>query len=265
MTPRSLAGALAALALSAAGAHGQAVGATPPSEVRTMATAEQSVRPDLATLNLTYTADGKTREAAARAVALRTDSLRRAFEALGIPRDSILTATRTPWARGRIEQVVSAVRYVPTVVDEGRRIEPRAVADTSYRASEALEIRIRDVRKVSAVVDAAIAHGITDVSRLQFVATELAAAQELALREATQRARRQAEAIADAAGVRLGRTILLSTIEQPTRWEGPVVRLSSASDATYTQGTAQSNTQIIESGIPVRMTVQGRWELLPKP
>jgi uncharacterized protein YggE len=74
----------------------------------------------------------------------------------------------------------------------------RLVHDTSYRATDGIEVHVRDLKRVGAVIDSAFARAVTDISPIRFKATDLSEAEEAALREATERARRQAAAIAEA-------------------------------------------------------------------
>ena len=83
--------------------------------------------------------------------------------------------------------------------------------DTTYRAHDAIEVRIQDLSRVGAVLDTALGRRITDISEVRFPASDVSAAQVEALREATVRARRQAEAIGTAGGLELGRVLWLSS------------------------------------------------------
>ena len=85
---------LVALALTIAApcaASAQTEPTSPIPDVRTTATAERSVRPDVATFSLSFNASGRTPLAAGQAVAARADSIRRSLIRLGIPRDSLVS------------------------------------------------------------------------------------------------------------------------------------------------------------------------------
>ena len=202
MTPYSCVLAAAAFAafVSSAQAQERPHGDAP--EVRTSASAERSVVPDLATVTLRFFAEGMTPAEAGRRLAIKADSLRRALGTLGIPQDSLVNRNRWSWWNGRIEAIPQPVRYVQR--DTPTRRYSEAVQDTVYRARDAIEVRIHDLRRVGAVLDTAMGRGVTDISGVQFSASDDRAAEEDALREATVRARRQAEAIAGAGGMALG-------------------------------------------------------------
>jgi uncharacterized protein YggE len=138
-------------------------------EIRTAGTARQSVPADLATITLKFTAQDSTQSRAESRLALRADSMRRALASLGIPRDSMLTGSRWYWWNGRME-VQPRSQCVPAV--DPRR--PCAwVYDTIYRANEIIDVHIRDLTKVGAVIDAALAPNVTDITNPQFSATDI--------------------------------------------------------------------------------------------
>jgi len=123
---------------------------------------------------------------------------------------------------------------------------------------------MRDLRKVGAAIDTMLAHGVMDVSGVRFQASDISVAQEAALREATERARRQAEAIAEASGGRLGRTLSLST-QQESRYDPCIGLLSASGMSDSSAGERGPGTEVIQPAVPVRVTVHGRWELLGHP
>jgi uncharacterized protein YggE len=231
-------------------------------EVRTSATAERGVPPDLATVTLQFSAQGGTPSEAGRRLAAKADSLRRALAKLGIPHDSLVNRNRWYWWRGRIETVPLPVRYVQRQTPTSLYSEP--VQDTAYRAHDAIEVRIRDLSKVGAVLDAVMSRGVTDIAPVQFTATKVTGAQLEALREATVRARGQAQAMAEASGMRLGAVLSLST--QPDysyeysslQWRGTVTG-SMALDG------GQAGTVVVQPAISVSVTVHGRWALVKNP
>lgn len=133
------------------------------------------------------------------------------------------------------------------------------VQDTAYRTHDAIEVRIRDMGKIGAVIDTALAYRITDISGVQFQATEVSAARDDALKEATADAQRQAESIAAASGMRLGRVLSFSTYKEESRYDE-----LSLSDVTMTGMAGGASTEIIPRAMPITMTVYGRWALVPR-
>jgi uncharacterized protein YggE len=226
------------------------------SEVRTVGTAQRSVRPDLAVVILEFSSVGASPREAGQRVAALADSLRRALHSIGIPRDSLVAGSRWQWWGGRLEILPGPTRHIPP--PPGTSGPTLTQQDTAYRAHEVVEVRVRDLSKVGAVIDAALGLRITQISGIRFSAEKTAAAREAALREASLAARKQAETIATASGGKLGRILSLST--EPgydERFKGAEVMLHGSQTS--------SRTQIVEPQIPVSVTVQGRWELVSTP
>lgn len=226
-----------------------------PAELRTSATAQRPVRPDVATITLDFTALGFTPQDAGRHVAARADSLRRGLQALGIPRDSLVSRSQWGWWQGRLE-------VIPAVGTPGYP----GYRDTSYRARDAIQVRLHDLTKVGAVIDTALAHGITMISEVRYGATSVEAPQQAAFEEATRRARRQAEGMATAAGVTLGRLLSLTVEPAYPRPYGSSGVLGEVVVPTAMAARgADVGTTVIEPVLAVTATVSMRWELLPRP
>src|SRR3989454_2835686 len=158
-----LVAAVLAVIGTAAPAQTRPDGPEPP-EVRTAARLHRNVQPDLATVTLEFTGDGATPAQAGSRVASRADSLRRALATLGIPRNSLVNRSRWYWWRGRIEVIAGPVKFAPRSTPGA---DPRfnyPAQDTTYRAHDAIEVRIHDVSRVGAVLDTALGRGITDIS-----------------------------------------------------------------------------------------------------
>jgi len=254
---RFLVGALVGFPLSLASQA--ALSRTAPPEVRTAASAERGVPPDLATINVQLLAQGATPGDAGRQLAAKAAGVRRALNALGIPHDSIVNRSRWYWWRGRIETVPQPVRYVQRQTPTQVYSEP--MQDTLYRAHDAIEIRIRDLGKLGAVLDTLMGLGLTDISPVQFSATNVTAAQQQALREATVRARGQAEAMAAASGMSLGEILSLSTQAD----EGYGYSPFQLRGVVSTVDGGEANTVIVQPAVSVSVTVYARWALVKAP
>jgi hypothetical protein len=235
------------LVASAVPASGQVVADT--AEVRAAGTAERSVPPDVASVTLRFAVVDSTPGAAGARLASRADTVRRALMALGIPRDSLLTGSRWGWWNRRVEEVL---RNECVPVDD-RRVGCINVTDTTYRVHEQILVRIPDLSKVGAVIDAALDLRITDLSDVTFYATDTKAATLEATADATRSARDQARAMAETLGLELGQVLSVST----DRDYGPQLSLFTAMSA---QGS-RAGTEITAPMIVVRVTVYGRWLL----
>lgn len=231
-------------------------------EVRTSASATRSVRPNRATITLNFSGADSVPSGAGSRVAMRADSIRKRLATLGIPRDSMITGSRAYWWRGRVIVDLGPVRCGRVAPNNGCYEQVR---DTIYRVSESIEVRISDVSKVGDVIDALLALRITDISPIQFSATDIRDAQESALREATTQARAKAELIATASGSRLGRILWLSTSADDgggyrNRAYGELAEVS----VTGSMESPLGGTRITAPAITISATVYGRWRLEPE-
>jgi len=89
---------------------------------------------------------------------------------------------------------------------------------TGYVASNEVRVELHDINAVGKVVDAAIQAGANRVGSLQFTVASPDPQQREALELAGKRAREQAESIARALGVTLGKVISAST-----SYQGPIL------------------------------------------
>lgn len=256
-----------------AGAAGAQSPGADSAEVRTGFTARRSIRASQASMTVQFTADGATPAKAQARLALRADSVRRALEALGIPRDSIVTSSSWSWwpermqvtTRQRIQQLPAtrAQAVLDTVWYEGGggfSVTPRL--DSSFRAREILQIRVGDPKRAGPAIDALVALRLTEISRVQFRASddEVDRIRVELLKEATLRATEQAAAIAQAGGLRLGRVVYLGTLSP----EASAYR-SALFDLTTTGSGYDSSagTEVTAPAVTVTMTVYGHWKLAP--
>src|ERR1051326_6447031 len=89
--------------------------------------------------------------------------------------------------------------YAPRGPDASQ--EPRIVA---YQASNDVAVRLTDLNKVGAVIDAGLRSGTNEIQGVQFGLRDDLAARQQALKQAVSEAQRKAETIADAVHVQLG-------------------------------------------------------------
>jgi hypothetical protein len=89
---------------------------------------------------------------------------------------------------------------------------------TGYQVSNSLHIKVRDLLKLGAILDEAVATGSNQIHGIQLGVTKADEIMDKARREAVAKARRRAELYALAAGVRLG---ALQRIEEQSFTQGP--------------------------------------------
>lgn len=196
-----------------------------------------------------------------------------------LPADEVLiriaVETRDPSAAGagaanaRIQQrVLEALRAagVPpsristagyaVVPQQTRGSEERPPETAGYLARNAIQVRLTDLDRVGAIVDTALAAGANRIDGVHFSASSTDSAQRAALARAIEQARSDAEAMARAAGGRLGRLLVLSTEPLGTR-----VRAGRFAAA----GGYLGQTEIIAREITVAAEVFTEWEFHPVP
>jgi uncharacterized protein YggE len=86
----------------------------------------------------------------------------------------------------------------------------RATSIASFRASNRVTVKIRDVTKVAGVIDTLVGAGANDVGNISFEVTQASTLLDGARQRALEDARRKAEIYAKAAGVTLGTPISIS-------------------------------------------------------
>lgn len=196
-TARSL-----ALMLAAAGVIGCATlpaSAQPPGSqgrperptVTVQGSAEVAVPPDQAVVRLGVLAEGATAAEAQEQVNATMQRLLEAVTRRNVPERAIRTEDLS------LYPVYGETAPVPR---QGRPAEPRIVG---YRASNVVSVELEDLEAIGGVIDAGIEAGANQLQGIQFRVRDNAAARADALRRAVDDARGQAEALAQAMGMRL--------------------------------------------------------------
>lgn len=219
---------------------------SPPSQIRTSATATRSVPPDLAVATFEFSARGRTLSEAARAAGTTRDAIRRALTKAGVPEDSILTPG---FAYPREENTSVEVKPNPEF----------RTYDTTYVFRDRLVARMKDLRRLGPALDAALAAGAQKLSSLQFSTSRGEQARQEALKEASRQVRRNAELMAEAAGGKLGRLLDLST--DVGRYQD-IIHEAQAANLSVMGGSPRGTT-IKPTNIDTQMSVYGRWEFVP--
>jgi uncharacterized protein len=199
----------------------------PARQITVTGMAEAEAVPDVATV----TAGVETRAAtAAAALAGNSEAMTRVFaaiEAAGIERRDLQTS-----------QLGLDPVYAPYDGSE----EPQRVV--GYQASNLVTVRVREVAKLGALIDAVTGAG---ANRLYGIGLEVSDPREqidAARERAVADARAKAELYARAAGVSLGPVVSIrETAEQPP---GPVMMRAEAADAAppVSEGTVTLSTQV---------------------
>lgn len=238
--PALLAALLAACALPvAAQKTGRGpVGIADTASIETSARREVHIAPDRATIVLSVETRGPAAAAASQANARTQRAVLDTLRAIGIAPSQISTAGYTvqpnydPLPRGGMER-------------------------NGFVARNAISVKLTQLDRVGAVIDAALARGATNVGQLSFDASNVADAQRAALADAATQAKAEAATLAKALGGTLGPLIMAS---MQSELPGPRPMAYAMARAG-----AAAETPIEEGDIVVSAYVVTRWGFVPSP
>jgi uncharacterized protein len=172
-----------------------------PRTIRVEGTGEVRVAPDEAFIDLAVETLAPTAQAAAEENARRMERVLAALVRAGIPRPEM-----------RTRDYVVYPEYTPSIRPE-QPPEPRG-----YRVSNRVEVHVRELARLGALLDTALGAGANRVESVRFGLSQPQAAEGEALRQAVARARQSAQVLASALEVRLGPVREASTVSEPPRF-----------------------------------------------
>ncbi|HEX8822213.1 MAG TPA: SIMPL domain-containing protein [Archangium sp.] len=166
--------------------------------IRVEGKGEVKVAPDEAFIDLGMETLAPTAKAAAEDNARKMDKVITALVRAGIPREEIKTRNYTVFPE-----------YVPqTRPDQEPKLK-------GYRVGNTVEVHVRELARVGALLDTALGAGANRVESVRFGLSKPETVQGEALRNAVERARQAAQVLAAALGVKLGRVLDASTVLEP--------------------------------------------------
>jgi uncharacterized protein len=183
--------------------------------------------PDEAAFSLGITTKGQTARAALTANSERMEQLIAALKAAGVAERDIQTQD---------------VSVGPSYGDDGRA--------QSFAATNTVSVRIRDVDRAGAVLDAASRAGANNVFGPSLTRSNREELEEKALEDAVANARRRAAVLARAAGAEVGRVTAISETQQP----GPEVWR--AMDTAVADAPIEKGTQEIQATVSVTFAIE---------
>ena len=134
----------------------------------------------------------------------------------------------------------------------------RTAADTQYVANNMVTVTTRNLDQVGRIIDAGLGAGANNINSLQYDLHDRTPSQNGALTDAVTNAKQQAEAMAAAAGGRLGDLIELTTQPgqvRPYAMDGAMYRMAEMS--------AAAPTPVSPGAVSVYASVTGRWRFIP--
>lgn len=211
----------------------------PPAAVVTSATGEARITPDRANIFIGVQTMATTASAASAQNARKQKAVIDTLRALGIPAELISTVEYNVYP----ERV-----YNPQKGDSAPRI-------TGYNVSNTVRVEVRRTEQLGALIDASLAKGANGINSLQFYASNADSARHVALASGVAKARADAEAMARAAGGRLGDLLEVSSanISEPR----PMMAM-----ARSVAGAPQMDTPISAGEQILNVSVMTRWRFL---
>jgi uncharacterized protein len=155
------------------------------------ATAQVSIQPDQAIVRLGVLAESAEAADAQNGVNDVMQQILAAMRALGLPDRTLRTEELSLYPIYGNQRPVS---------DRGEPQEPRIVG---YRASNVVSVEVAELARIGEVIDAGIGAGANQLQGISFRARNDAGARAEAMRLAVEEARIQADAVAEALGVRI--------------------------------------------------------------
>jgi uncharacterized protein len=152
------------------------------------------LEPEQGVVLLAVESEAPTAQAAAAANAQRMTQLMAALRRAGVPDRQIRT---------------TSYELRPEYSHDQRGQQPPRIV--SYRAINMVQVTVDTVARMGGIIDAAISSGANRVANIRFQLRDAHAAHAEASAVAMRNARRQAEAIAAAAGERLGPALNITT------------------------------------------------------
>ncbi len=173
---------------------------------------QATTQPDLATIGLGVSTRAAT---AAEAMAKNAEAQAKVIETL-----------KTAGIEARDIQT-SALNLAP-VMDYADNGQPPKL--TGYAAQNSVTVRMRDIAGLGALLDKLIASGANEVSGITFSREDMTATENEARVKAVADARRRAEIMAEAAGMKLGPLVALSDVPMDAG-PMPMPRMAMAAEA----------------------------------
>lgn len=208
-------------------------------QITTSATAEVQLKPDRASLTFSVESRGATAAKAGAETARRQRAVFDTLKAMGIAADQMTTAS-----------IEISPEYAYNV---------RPPALTGYVARNTLRVEVRDIDKLGALIDGALAKEASGIGSLSFNSSKSDEARRQALELAVAKAKGEAESMARAAGGALGSMLELNA--QPS-YNRPIAIEMASAKAMAVRGAEA--TPVAPGEITVSATVNGRWVFSPR-
>ena len=225
-----LAGSLLAASFAAAPAFAEPLA---PPMISVTGEGSASLAPDMAVTTLTVLTEAETARAALDANNATMEKVMAAMKSEKIAERDLQTSGFSVQPR-----------WVYPEPKDGQQVPPTI---TGYQVQNTLSVRIRDLTRLGAILDASVTLGVNQGGNVSFTNDNPDPAREEARRDAVKRAMAKAQQLADAAGVHLGRIMEISeqTLNQQPMpmMEAQFVR-SKASDSSVPMAAGENEYRV---------------------
>lgn len=228
-------GAPAALAQTAPGAAPAADSLFRATTLNLSAYGETKARPDMATISLGVTTDGKTAADALAANAQQMTAVLASLKKAGIAERDIQTSNLN------LNAQYTYVQNQPPQL-------------TGYQASNQVTVTVRDLKRLGAAVDATVGAGANQVNGISFGLSDPTAAENAAREAAVKALAAKADLYARATGYRVSRLVSLS--EGGGSYPRPIVPM-----AEFAAARMKADTPVAAGELNVRVDINGLYEL----
>jgi uncharacterized protein YggE len=205
-------------------------------EITASGRGETKISPTSASIAVGVTTRAPTAAQAGADNAVRLETTLRALRALGLSTGELTTMGYS--------------------VSQDYQMTREARTPAGFIARNTIRAEVRKLEEIGKVIDAALAAGASEIAGIQYLAANSQEARRTALADAVAQARADAEAIARAAGGRLGRLVALSSSDGPSR---------GVAYSDYEFASMAPPTRIAPRDLTVVAMIVGRWEFLSGP
>lgn len=212
-----------------------------PPAITVIARGEVQATPDRARVQVGLETQARTAAAAATENARKQTAILAAIRALGIPATQIKT-----------------LNYSVMPVQRWDEKSSRTVLD-GYRVSNIVSVETDKLEQAGPIIDAGLSNGANRVAGLEFMLKDRAKAEDAALTQAVESARRQADVAAKAAGGQVAELLELIVMESGRPEPMPMMAMAKMSDAR------EVSTPVSEGMTAVSVSVSTRWRFSKAP
>lgn len=168
-----------------------------PTTISVSGTSDVVAIPDIAQFSFSVRAEGDTASVAQESSAESINSIMSFLDENGIDEKDIKTERYNLFPKYRYEQRPCTVNFCP----------PGESVQDGFEVSQTIKVKVRDTKNAGTLLSGVGELGATDISGLSFSVDDTDKLKQQAREEAISKAKEQAQKLADALGVDLGRMV----------------------------------------------------------